>query len=938
MMRKVEVPCSIKYFYPSFCPKFRFPSLRPDLSPFSYREFFFSTMHFSLRPTGNDAPGLTQADFNTFCSDLVAATKADNSCYIFDQSTKPLAAVQGLLALPCVSKFLIHVSRVDVFSQETAESFGTTAGDLSLLRSCKLLKYSYSLPCGQIVSRIASIVSAVRPDDAESFTNLADRVLDDSTTAKPFLKHFVSARDAPSGLVTAYKDNAEQLIESDPHAVYPTSVYRQSFGYCTSTDDSCVIEGIMGTTITTTIQIVRDVLAPSSQKLREVYKPLGRCIAVVDERLDGLYGKELEAYFKAHNIELIKLAYRCMEVDKDISTVEQILVDLKKARVSRNEPVLIMGGGVMADVGGFACALYHRNTPYVMLCTSIVSGIDAGPSPRTCCDGLGYKNVFGSYHPPILTLTDRQFFKTLKPGWIRHGIAEIIKMAVTKDSTLFDDVEEAGNRLVETKFGIENCERGSDIDALSERIIAKAMDGYVRSEYGNLWETHQCRPHAYGHTWSPGFELQAGLLHGHAVAIGMGYGAYLSYIEGWITEEEFHRILRVMSNIGLSLCHDILENTNSIWSAQVKMSEKRGGNLCAPVPRGSIGKCGYINDMTRERLEKTLLEYQEIVKKYPRNGLGVESHCADVGLEDPSTVKQHAENAVKKEDYSKDTHANGSSTESGLNTNGINGAEMDPSNIDKYNFWLEKREKAWKEGKVTSSALGASLVSKDAKDMPNAPKFDHDQLFHDMVEEYASRMTTLSSDDFLIITEETEKAGLYAPCMVGKLEGQFLKMIARLKKARRVLDIGTFTGFSALAFAEAVPEDGEVVTIEADAKTAKVAQICFKRATHGKKIKLLECDARAEVDRMADAGEKFDIVFLDADKTNYRHYYEAGLRMIDDEGVLMADNALCSLVYSEEDPARQSLHEFTEFVRKDDRVEQVMLTVREGILVVQKRG
>lgn len=105
-----------------------------------------------------------------------------------------------------------------------------------------------------------------------------------------------------------------------------------------------------------------------------------------------------------------------MEVDKDISTVERILVDLKSARVSRNEPVTVTGGGVMADVGGFACVLYHRNTPYVMLNTSIVSGIDAGPSPGTCCDGLGYKNVFGAYHPSIITLTDRQFFRTLHPG------------------------------------------------------------------------------------------------------------------------------------------------------------------------------------------------------------------------------------------------------------------------------------------------------------------------------------------------------------------------------------------------------------------------------------------------------------------------------------------------------------------------------------------
>lgn len=245
--------------------------------------------------------------------------------------------------------------------------------------------------------------------------------------------------------------------------------------------------------------------------------------------------------------------------------------------------------------------------------------------------------------------------------------------------------------------------------------------------------------------------------------------------------------------------------------------------------------------------------------------------------------------------------------------------------------------KAASDSRMTSPGRSVALVKSEAEDMPTAPKFDHHSLFHDMVEEYASRMTTLSSEDFLIITEETGKAGLFAPCMVGKLEGQFLKMITTLKKAKKVLDIGTFTGFSALAFAEALPDDGQVLTLESEERAAEVAQICFDRAKHGKKIKLVKCDARTEVDRLADSGEKFDIIFLDADKVSYKRYYDASMRMLNEDGLIMADNALCSLVYSEDDPGRQALHEFAEFVRTDDRVEQVMLTVREGILMIQKK-
>merc|ERR1711868_78515 len=191
--------------------------------------------------------------------------------------------------------------------------------------------------------------------------------------------------------------------------------------------------------------------------------------------------------------------------------------------------------------------LYDRNTPYVMLCTSIVSGIDAGPSPRTCANDYGYKNLYGSFHPPVLTLTDRTLWSSLHEGWLRHGIAEIIKMAIVKDWSLFQLLETAGPELIYTKFG-NKCAENKEFGRTCDLIVGKAMHSYVRSEYGNLYETHQCRPHAFGHTWSPGYELPAGLLHGHAVATCMGYGSYLAKEEGFITAEMMHRIMRLIND------------------------------------------------------------------------------------------------------------------------------------------------------------------------------------------------------------------------------------------------------------------------------------------------------------------------------------------------------------------------------------------------------
>merc|ERR1719356_2378892 len=181
-----------------------------------------------------------------------------------------------------------------------------------------------------------------------------------------------------------------------------------------SSGDSSKIEAFLSTVKTSSIRIMNAVLETESTYLRDLYKPLDRCVCVIDQTVDGHWGEQLNAYFAHHGIPLVKLVYRAHEADKNIGSVQKILEDYKKNRAKRNEPVLVVGGGVITDLAGFACGLYHRGTPYIMLCTSVVSGIDAGPSPRTCCDGDGYKNLFGTFHPPVITFTDRHFFSTLR--------------------------------------------------------------------------------------------------------------------------------------------------------------------------------------------------------------------------------------------------------------------------------------------------------------------------------------------------------------------------------------------------------------------------------------------------------------------------------------------------------------------------------------------
>merc|ERR1739838_1234517 len=539
-----------------------------------------------------------------------------------------------MLKEPSVMSSLISISRLPVFSSEFALAF---KDNLELLRCLKQLKYFWSIPQSQLTILLKQLAVEIKGTTSQEAAALEAF---QKETAEMTEQVQMLARVLPGSSGEKYIENAEYLEIADPHAVYPTSIYRQCDGLTLATKDASTIEAVMSTAITTTIKIARDVLEPSNDLLYNVYKPLGRCVAVVDDKVDAEYGEKLDAYFATHGIKFTKLVFSGNEPDKDIRDVERILVALKEIGLARNEPLLVVGGGVIADIAGFATSMYSRNTPYVMLCTSIVAGIDAGPSPRVCCNGFDYKNLYGAYHPPVLTITDRGLWRTLHRGWLRHGIAEIIKMSVVEDRSLFELLEKWGSTLVRTKFGTE----GESIDDpefqdVCDLIVGKAMEGYVRSEYGNLWETHQARPHAYGHTWCPGYELKSGMLHGQAVGTCMGYGAYLAYVKGFIKEDVMHRILKVISDCELALWHPIMEDKEAIWKSNLAIIEKRGGNLAAPVPK-PLGESGYINELSEEELYRTVEEYKSICESYPRKGRGVDEHCVDVGLEDPQAKKK----------------------------------------------------------------------------------------------------------------------------------------------------------------------------------------------------------------------------------------------------------------------------------------------------------
>jgi caffeoyl-CoA O-methyltransferase len=203
------------------------------------------------------------------------------------------------------------------------------------------------------------------------------------------------------------------------------------------------------------------------------------------------------------------------------------------------------------------------------------------------------------------------------------------------------------------------------------------------------------------------------------------------------------------------------------------------------------------------------------------------------------------------------------------------------------------------------------------------------------VEQYAHDHTKPESELFRRLREETFREMQYPQMQVGRLEGQFLKMLVRLMGARQVLEIGMFTGYSALMMAEGLPADGHLVTCDVNPQAEAIARRYFAESKHGHKIEVRMGPALETIKTIT---EPLDFVFIDADKTNYPNYYEAVMPLVRAGGLIVADNVLWSgRVLQPEDADTRAIVAFNERVQQDPRVDNVCLTVRDGMMLAWKR-
>ncbi|MFD2520557.1 O-methyltransferase [Emticicia soli] len=205
------------------------------------------------------------------------------------------------------------------------------------------------------------------------------------------------------------------------------------------------------------------------------------------------------------------------------------------------------------------------------------------------------------------------------------------------------------------------------------------------------------------------------------------------------------------------------------------------------------------------------------------------------------------------------------------------------------------------------------------------------------IDQYCVDHTTPEDDLLSKLNRETHAKVLQSRMLSGHIQGRFLSMLSHMIQPKLILEIGTYTGYSALCLAEGLAENGKIITIDVNEELEDFVRDFFKQSPLNDKIDFRIGNALQIIPVIADA---FDIVFIDADKMNYKNYYDLVIDKVRTGGYIIADNVLWSGKVSNpaaKDKDTLNIREFNKMIQDDARVENILLPIRDGLMVVRKK-
>ena len=325
-----------------------------------------------------------------------------------------------------------------------------------------------------------------------------------------------------------------------------------------------------------------------------------RVIAVTTPTVDRLYGSRLRAQLRDAAAEHRYVVMPCDERGKQLPAVQRLCEIAAEFKLDRRGALVAIGGGVCSDIVTLAASLIRRGVDHLRVPTTLIGQIDAGIGIKGAVNFDGRKSFIGTFHPPAAVLIDPAFLATLPAARIRQGLAEIIKMALVRDAQLFEQLEEHGAALLQSRFQSR---------AVARVIIAQSVRLMLEELQHNPFEDQGFeRLVDMGHTFSPTLEAHSGfrLSHGEAVAVDMALSSQIAAELGLTSLPMARRIVALIEGLGLpvnsplltvEMCHEAMRST----------SAHRGGKLNLVVPTG-LGTASFVDASALERrvLERAL--------------------------------------------------------------------------------------------------------------------------------------------------------------------------------------------------------------------------------------------------------------------------------------------------------------------------------------------
>lgn len=319
-------------------------------------------------------------------------------------------------------------------------------------------------------------------------------------------------------------------------------------------------------------------------------------LIVIDNNVDNLYGSSLREYITAAElgvVEIVRIDPR--ECEKTWGQVERVLGRMVFRDFPRHGIVLVIGGGVTLDIGGFAASVYRRGIRHVRVPTTLLGHVDAGIGIKQAINYGGKKNAIGSFHAPAAVINDRTFLTTLDRRNVLSGVAEIVKVAIVLDKVLFDALEHTGRALVSSHFQ-EPFVEAQQVLALAERILLHQITSNPR-------EHSLQRLADFGHTFSPAIESTSGftVTHGEAVAQDMLLSTAFACVRRACSEQVLARIIRLYLDLGLSV-DPISCTLEQLLCGLQSARAHRAGNLNLVVPT-AIGSAIFVEEVFPHDIE-----------------------------------------------------------------------------------------------------------------------------------------------------------------------------------------------------------------------------------------------------------------------------------------------------------------------------------------------